>query len=188
MPTVHLARPIATVAVLGESAEAHVAARTETSATTARQRQALDQLQQQQAELVALCQTVGQMAAQLRRLEEETLTHNRSEIAKLAVEIARKITMCNLEGGNYDIQAIVEEALTRAPTRQSIVIHVNPEDLPRCQQLQQENTESPFSELEFTADWSVGRAECLVETPKGIVKSFVEERLERIGEALQKVE
>ena len=44
-----------------------------------------------------------------------------------------------------------------------------------------------FTELEFTPDWSIGRGECLVETPKGIVKSFLEEHLERISEALQKV-
>ena len=74
------------------------------------------------------------------------------------------------------------------PARQDIVIRLNPEDLPQCQQHQQENPDSPFAELEFTADWSVGRGECLVETPKGIVKSFIEEHLERISEALQKVE
>ena len=65
---------------------------------------------------------------------------------------------------------------------------LNPEDLPGCRKLQEEGPENPFTELELTADWSIGRGECLIETPKGIVKSFIEEHLERIGEALQKVE
>jgi len=82
----------------------------------------------------------------------------------------------------------VEEALKRAPTRQDIIVRLNPEDLPLCQQLQQENPQDAFSKLEFTADWSVGRGECLVETPKGVIRSFIEEHLERIGEALEKVE
>lgn len=160
----------------------------DTSVVTAQQRPALDESRGQQAHLATLCQIVGKVAEELGRLQEETLRHNRNEIAKLAVEIARKLTMYQVERGDYDLRAIVEEALSRAPTRQNIVIHVNPEDLPRCQQLQKDNADGPFGELEFTADWSVARAECLVETPKGIVKSFVEERLERIGEALRNVE
>jgi flagellar biosynthesis/type III secretory pathway protein FliH len=188
LPTVHLAKPIRTATVLDALDQGRSVPGVDTSAVTAQQRPALDESRGQQAHLATLCQIVGKAAEELGRLQEETLTHNRSEIAKLAVEIARKITMCQVEQGDYDLQAIVEEALSRAPARQNIVIHVNPEDLPRCQQLQKESADGPFSELEFTADWSVARAECLVETPKGIVKSFVQERLERIGEALQNVE
>jgi flagellar biosynthesis/type III secretory pathway protein FliH len=188
LPTVHLAKPITNATVLDAPDEGRSVPAVDASAVTAQQRPALDELRGQQAHLATLCQIVGKTVEELGRLQEETLTHNRSEIAKLAVEIARKITMCQVEQGDYDLQAIVEEALSRAPTRQKIVIHVNPEDLPRCQQLQNENADGPFGELEFTADWSVARAECLVETPKGIVRSFVQERLERIGEALQNVE
>jgi flagellar biosynthesis/type III secretory pathway protein FliH len=67
-------------------------------------------------------------------------------------------------------------------------VRINPEDLPRCQQLQQEKPDSQFASLNLVADWSVGRADCLIETPKGIVKSFVEEHLARITEALEKAQ
>jgi flagellar biosynthesis/type III secretory pathway protein FliH len=145
-------------------------------------------LQPQKDELAHLMETVNGIADGLNKLHEETLACHRAEIAKLAVEIARKILMYKVGKGDYELQAIVEEALKRAPTRQNTVIRLNPEDLPRCQQLQRQNPQSPFAELELMADWSIGRAECLVETPKGIVKSFIEEHLERIGEALGKVE
>jgi flagellar biosynthesis/type III secretory pathway protein FliH len=146
------------------------------------------ELEQHETPLTTLCQTVNSIAEALNRLHQDTLASHRNEIARLAVEIARKILMFKLGKGDYEIQAIVEEALRRAPTRQSIVIRLNPEDLPHCQQLQQESPDSPFAELEFTSDWSIGRGECLVETPKGTVPSFIEEHLERISEALQKVE
>jgi flagellar assembly protein FliH len=145
------------------------------------------EIEQQKAHLAQLCQAVNSIAGGLSRLYQETLAHNRTEIATLAVEIARKILRCQVEKGDYDIQGIVEEALKLAPTRQNIVIRLNPDDLPGCQQLEQEDPAGPFAELEFTPDWSIGRGECLVETPKGIVKSFLEEHLERIAEALQKV-
>lgn len=146
------------------------------------------ELEQQKAELARLCQTVGSIADGLCKLHEGLLANNHAEIAALAVEIARKILMTKVAKAEYDIQAIVAEALKRAPTRQNIVVRLNPEDLPGCRQLQEQSPEGPLAALEFTADWSIGRGECLIETPKGIVKSFIEEHLERIGEALQKVE
>ncbi len=149
---------------------------------------ALRELDQQKAQLAQLCQTVKSIGTSLHQLYQETLARNRAEIARLAVEIARKILVYKTDKGDYNIQAIVEEALKLAPTRQNVVVRLNPEDLPRCQQLQQENPESPFAGLELTADWDMGRAECVVETPKGIVQSFIEEHLDRISEALQKVE
>jgi flagellar biosynthesis/type III secretory pathway protein FliH len=146
------------------------------------------ELQQQKDELARLVETVNGVAAGLHRSYEQMLASNHGEIAKLAIEIARKILMSKAGKGDYEIQAIVEEALKQAPTRQNVVVRLHPEDLPRCQQLQRENPQSPLAELEFVADWSIGRGECLVETPKGIVPSFIEEHLEHISGALQKVQ
>jgi flagellar biosynthesis/type III secretory pathway protein FliH len=146
------------------------------------------ELQQQKDELDRLLRTVGGIADSLRRLYEKTLEDHRAQIARLAVEIARRILMDKVGKGDYEIQAIVEEALKRAPTRQNVVVRLHPEDVSRCQQLQQADPQSPLAELELAADWNIGRGECLVETPKGIVQSFIEEHLEHISEALQKVE
>ncbi|MGE5294498.1 MAG: FliH/SctL family protein [Solirubrobacterales bacterium] len=145
------------------------------------------ELERQKGLFSQSCQTVGAIAANLDKLYQETLANNRVDIVKLAVEIARRIVKQQVTQGDYDIQAIVEEALKSAPTRQEIVIRLNPDDLPACQQHQQENPGGPFADLTFTADWSIGRGECVVETPKGVVKSFIEEHLEHISEALQKV-
>lgn len=200
MLTIRLARRIAGVRVLNASGKARsgaaptgsdneqaTAERIETAIQAERARMAAE-LDQQKSRFAQLCRAAGAVADNLDKLYRDTLADNRADIAKLAVEIARRILRHQVAQGNYDIRAIVEEALKHAPTRQNVVIRLNPEDLPGCQQHQQENPDSPFAELEFAADWNVGRGECLVETPKGIVKSFIEEHLERISQALQKVE
>lgn len=198
MLTINLAQPIAAVRII-HGADAVVNDRrapqsvqdrpgAAEAAMQANPYSSAEEREQQQAEIAALCRTVGSIADGLRKLHEGLLANNHTEIAGLAIEIARKILMHKVAKGEYDIQAIVTEALKRAPTRRNIVVRLNPEDLPRCRKLQEEGPENPFTELELTADWSIGRGECLIETPKGIVKSFIEEHLERIGEALQKVE
>jgi flagellar assembly protein FliH len=143
-------------------------------------------MERQKEELAQLCQTVGTLAGKLDRLYEQTVVHSREDIAKLAVEIARKIVMREISNGAYDIQAIIEEALKGVPTHQELVVHVNPKDAPLCQQLQEEHPESEFAALHFMADPGIARANCLIETPKGIVRAFVEDGLERIREALEK--
>jgi len=190
MPTIHLMQPIATACVIdAEQLRIEPPAANPPSAPG---NPPVDdpgpESQPQSAELARLLEIVNGLAGGLHQLHEQTLVRNRAEIGRLAIEIARRILMCKAGKGDYEIQAIVEEALKRAPARQNVIVRLNPEDVSRCQQLQKANPQSPFAELEFTADWSIGRGECLVETPKGIVKSFLEEHLEHISEALQKVE
>jgi flagellar biosynthesis/type III secretory pathway protein FliH len=140
-------------------------------------------------ELTRLCGLVKSLADQLGKLHEETIANHRGDIARLAVEISRKILAQRVANGDYDVQSVIEEALKRAPTHQNIVVRVNPQDLPACQKLRQEdNADGPFAQLEFVADRSIARADCLVETPKGIIQSFVEQHLKRISEALGKAE
>lgn len=194
--TIQMHRPLAGVRILGapDGAEGGADSTREPAqgdrldaALLEEQRHALKAIEQQKARIAQLCETVNSIVGQLDELYQETLVGNRGAIAELAVEIARKILMHKTCQGDYEIQAIVEEALKQAPTRQHVTVRVNPEDLPACQQLRQDQPDGPFAELDFVADWSIARADCLVETPKGIVKSFINEHLERIGEALEKV-
>ena len=152
------------------------------------QHRKLQELEQQENHLGQLCQMVESMVTKLDDFHRTTIAQSRGDIAKLAVEIARKILEWKTSEGDYDMQAVVEEALKQAPTRQELVVRLNPEDLPLCQQLQQQRPDTPFAELNLVADWSVARADCLIETPKGIVRSFVEEHLDRIAEALEKAQ
>ena len=150
----------------------------------------LDTRQQsrKEAEIAQLCQTLNCLLGEVNRFYDEALAKNKEEIAKLSVEIANKILMQKVQKGDYQIESIVKEALQKAPTRQDVVVHLNPEDLTCLNVNPDVHRDSALANIKFVADPSVGRAECLLETPKGIIKSFIDEHMERISEALKKVE
>ena len=190
---ISLAQPVSTLCVLEASSRAGaIPNRSNWSddpvqePATTESSPGLEEVEQQKRELAQLCETVNSLAGKLDHLYQQTVVHNHGDIAGLAVEIARKIVMCEIGKGRYDIQAIVEEALKRVPTHQDLAVRVNPQDAPLCQRLQEASPDSPFAKLQFVADGSIPPANCLIETPKGIVRSFVEEGLERIREALEK--
>lgn len=196
IPTINLRRPVAAAYVIPEAPgrTSEAGGRTEAAgvhpSTAGRQPPAQNQDRKpppQSEELNRLLTTLNGILDRLQQLHEHVAAHHPTEIAKLAVEIARRILMHNTSKGDYKIQTLVEEALRKSPTAQNVVVHLNPDDLAPCQELQRQNPHSPFAGLEFTADRSIGRGECLVETPKGIVKSSIAERLERISAALQRV-
>jgi flagellar biosynthesis/type III secretory pathway protein FliH len=69
-----------------------------------------------------------------------------------------------------------------------VVVHLNPEDFVQCQKLQQDDTAGTLAGVKFVSDPNIGRAECLLETPKGMIESFINEHLEQIDQALKKAE
>ena len=145
----------------------------------------------QKAMFSQACQALNSAAAKLTEFYEKVFMEHREEIAKLSVEIARKILVHKVEDGDYEIEAIVKEALKNAPVSHDVIVHLNPEDHAQCRKAleqEQEQQDSVFVGIQFVSDWSIGRAECLLETPKGIVKSLIDENLERISQALKKAE
>jgi len=145
-------------------------------------------LEAQKAVFSQACQTLNGVVAKLNQFYDKIFTGHEEEIAKLSVEIARKILMQKVENGNYEIESIVKEALKNAPTRQDVVVRLNPEDLAQCQKAQQNEPGGDLAGIKFVSDPNIGRAECLLESPKGIIESLINEHLERIGKALKKAE
>ena len=135
------------------------------------------------------CQVLSQVAAKLQESCAEVFARHREEIAKLSVEIARKILMQKVEKGDYEIESIVKESLLHAPSRQDVVVRLNPEDLAPCLKAQQQDEQGGvLAGVQLVADPSIGRAECILESPKGIIKSLIDENLDRVGKALGKAD
>ena len=198
--TINLDKPIESAKILDGygvppdctmSQNAQYGSEAESSAETQKNK-LLEDLDKQKAEFAQLCQTLNNLISEINRFYEEVLARHKEEIAKLSVEIANKILMQKVQKGDYEIESIIKEALKNAPARQDIVVHLNPEDLSQYQSQrasgQQDDAGNTLAGVKFVADPGIGRAECLLETPKGIVKSFVNEHLEQISEALKKVE
>ena len=118
-------------------------------------------------------------------VHEKMIVEHRQAIAKLAVEIARKILSQKVKEGDYQIESIIQEALNNAPTRQDVVVRLNPQDIARCQQMQQQG-EGVIAGVKLVADSGIGPAQCVIETPKGKVESLIDEHLEQVGRALGK--
>jgi len=133
-------------------------------------------------------QAINGVVTKLNQFYEKVFAGQKEEIAKLSVEIARKVLMQKVEDGDYEIQTIIKEALNSAPTKQDIVVHLNPEDLAEYQKALQNEPDDTLADIKFVSDSNIERAECLLESPKGTIESLINEHLDRISKALKKAE
>jgi flagellar biosynthesis/type III secretory pathway protein FliH len=102
----------------------------------------------------------------------------------LAMDIARRITMREVQTGQYDIDAILREALLLLPQRGQIVVHLNGDDLQRCG-LTESLEEQESCQVRFVADSKIPPAGCLVESLEGSVELSPELSLDRTHQALK---
>jgi flagellar biosynthesis/type III secretory pathway protein FliH len=130
-------------------------------------------------------QTLNSLVAKLENLYQDIFKSHNEQIAKLSVEIARKVLMHKVSDGDYEIESIVKEVIASAPSKQEIVIYLNPHDLAACQKA---GKEGAFEGIKFEADSSINRAECRLQSPKGIIKSLIAEHLDQIEKTLLKTE
>jgi len=133
-----------------------------------------------------VCQALNTVTTKFNELYDKAVTEHREEIARLSVEIARKILVQKVQDGDYQIETIVKEALKKSPTRQDIIIHLNPNDFEQCSRLQETDKSGILADIKFVPDGNIGLAECLIETPKGAINSLIEEHLEQIRRSLEK--
>ncbi len=182
MLTINLSRPVSSVGILDNYSRPSGGEHVQTQGCAGQA--AAEELDAQKALFVRACQTVNGVADKLGEFCEKMFAGHREEIAHLSVEIARKILMHKVENGDYEIESIVKEAIDNAPGRQDLTVHLNPDDVTQCQKAQEAEPNGALVGIEFVSDSNIGRAECLLESPKGIVKSLIDENLERIARAL----
>jgi len=150
--------------------------------------QSAKQFELQKENLTHVCRTLQNATDKIKEFQQNVFKAYKEQIAKLSVEIARKILMQKIEQADYEIETIIKEALKDAPTHQNLIVHLNPADLSQYQKVGKNDKSELPDGIEFMADSTIGRAECRIETPKGIVELSIEENLDRISKALGKVE
>jgi flagellar biosynthesis/type III secretory pathway protein FliH len=186
--TVRLEKPITSAKFLDESASGKLSGRAQAGSAASAEQFSTQDSETQKNTFSQACQAINGVVTKLNQFYDKVFVEHKEEIAKLSVEIARKVLMQKVEDGDYEIQSIVKEALNKAPTRQDIVVHLNPEDLAECQKALQNEPDGTLTDVKFVSDSNIGRAECLLESPKGIVESLINEHLDRISKALKKAE
>lgn len=143
---------------------------------------------QQEAEVQSLRlarKSLESGAEAMAHLHERLVAGQAQHIANLAVEIARKILQTRVAENDYKIEAVIEQALKLAPARHNVTVRLHPEDLARLRAMQEQDGDTAVSAAEYIADPGVGRAECIVETPKGSIESYLDEHLVKIEEAIK---
>jgi flagellar assembly protein FliH len=191
-PTIRLPRALSAVQVMrgpGEKAgpqdrRGQVAPRAGAAAGMDSQ-QARKLLDDERSQLLQARKALEDGLQKLRPLQEQMVKEAEGQLLKLAVDIARKVLMQELQAGRYEIDPIVKEALLHAPVRQDVVVHLHPEDWSRCRMAREQGEATQAGSVRFVADPSVQRAQCVLETAEGIVESSVEAHLEGIAEALK---
>lgn len=143
-------------------------------------------VEQQKKRIVQLCRALEEAVSKANELSERIFKSHAEQIAKLSVEIARKVLAQRVQEKDYRIESIIEEAIKSGPVHEGALVHLNPQDLAEYKKLQEEGHTSSLAGVEFAADPGIGHGECIVRTPKGIVESLIDQQLERIGEALGK--
>jgi flagellar biosynthesis/type III secretory pathway protein FliH len=185
---VKIARPIKSVRIADDYDSDLKASAAGNQMSNSNQTRLTEELDVQKKVYSEVCQTLQVIAAKLNQFYDQIFAGHKEEIAKLSVEIARKVLVQKVQDGDYKIESIVKEILNNSPAQHDLVLKLNPKDLADCQKLQQENGGDVLAGVKLVADAGIGRAECVLESPKGIIKSLIDEHLEQIGKAFTKTE
>lgn len=121
----------------------------------------------------------------LQRMQQEMLAQSEEQLRDLAISIAEKVLMQEIQAERYRIDPIVQEALKRLSARSDLVVRMHPEDLSRCEMAKSPQETAGAGDVRFVADPTVKRAECIVEAQEGYVVSSIETNLGALAQALR---
>jgi len=140
--------------------------------------------QQVDSEMAALNSAraaLQQAGAGLSKMRQQILVDSEQQLLDLAVEIARKVLMQDIQAQRYEIAPIVEAALAQLPSRDGVTVRLNPADHHRCIA----SVPADEGHVRFVPDPSVPSAGCIVESGEGIVESDIQSHLAAIAQNLK---
>ena len=116
-------------------------------------------------------------------LAELLLAEAEEQLLELAIGLASKAMMQEIQDGRARVEPLLKEALLRFGGRQDVVVYLNPEDLAQC--LTEEGQTPELANLKFQADAVVHRGQCLVETSQGAMISSYTDKLDDLADAVR---
>ena len=142
------------------------------------------QLHDELAQLQSAKQALIAAAGQLNEFRQQFAADAETQLLELSLEIAKKVVMQEIKAGSYEIEPIVKEALSRLPNVNGAAVHLHPDDLARCEMANSPEDSASLG-VQFVADPSIGRAECIVKTAGGTVESHIDTHFEEIERTLK---
>jgi flagellar biosynthesis/type III secretory pathway protein FliH len=135
--------------------------------------------------LESLCQAVALAVRETELYGQRLFATHREQIIRLAIQIASRILVREVEQGQYQIERILTEAVATTPGGSILEIRMNPDDLKTYEEIAKNGPTGIDANIKLTADWSIGKAECVVVTTEGLVECTMQEHLRQIDAALQ---
>ncbi|MBN2512617.1 MAG: hypothetical protein JXB18_06735 [Sedimentisphaerales bacterium] len=137
--------------------------------------------------LESLCLALEQAVQTVEAHGRSLFISHREQLIHLSIQIASRILARDIEKGHYEIDKILIQAIQQNASGPVLEIRLNPDDLKACEELIKNGRTLVGKDVKLTPDWSVGRAECMVETGDGIMECTIEEHLRQIETALHNV-
>ncbi len=142
------------------------------------------------AQFTAMMDEAKRLFAQMVNERRKMFEKIEPELARLSLEIAKKVIGQEIRTNHDAVISVVRQALSRMKSREQVVIKVNPKDLEHV-----ENNRQVFAamvegikDLEITADPRVGEGGCLIQTNLGSTDARLETQLEVVRLAFDRME
>lgn len=183
MVSVVLDRPISSVQVCGGEDDNEQVQQAAAEQAKAMLNAEMQKIEAEKKRITQLITTVEEAVTEIAEIRKQTVADNQKQIALLAVEIARKIIVSEVEEGKYDISGMIEKALQASASREGAMVRLSPADYATVEEIMKSEG-SNFETVKFEADSSIPPAHCFVTTPKGIVEYFIDDQLNSIAASL----
>jgi len=119
-------------------------------------------------QLLQLLENITQTLADLESRRRESTAELQQAVVELSVAIASQLTYRIIESGEFAVEKMVEDVVSRLPVAEHVSLRLNPEDLAlfhqRIKAIPAESLDA--RSLHLIADPAVGRGGCLAELPE----------------------
>jgi len=119
-------------------------------------------------QIIELLQSMTHTLADLEARRRQSLTDLQQAVVELSVAMASQLTYRIIESGEFAVEKMVEDAVSRLPAAEHVTLRLHPDDLAlfhqRLKSIPAEALDA--RSLQLTPDPAVGRGGCLAELPE----------------------
>jgi flagellar assembly protein FliH len=143
--------------------------------------------QESQAVLLERLHNMEELLKRIETLKSRLLVDNEGALIRLVFLVASKIAIRDLSEGGDAVKGILASVVGEVQADETVVVKLSPEDLQFMEELQQKTGQKieSLERVKLVAQPEIARGGCLIETEFGTVNATVEERVERVWQALQ---
>ncbi|MBL8848420.1 MAG: hypothetical protein JNG89_02000 [Planctomycetaceae bacterium] len=119
-------------------------------------------------QIIQLLESITRTLGELETRRRESLTELQQAVVELSVAMASQLTYRIIESGEFAVEKMVEDAVSRLPAAEHVTLRLHPDDLSLFHQRLKSIPAAALDarSLELTADPEVSRGGCLAELPE----------------------